>query len=69
MNPLQPCCEGEGLKYWCGSVDEKGGKKYSLCEKPEFSLFWDTVHPSQNGWSTVYLMLQSSFSQLIHNKF
>lgn len=41
-NPLQPCCEGLGpnTKYHCGDVDATtGAKKYSLCEKPEFSLF------------------------------
>ncbi|WJX20223.1 hypothetical protein P8452_09803 [Trifolium repens] len=69
MNPLQPCCKGEDLKYFCGSVDDKGSRKYSICEKPEFSLFWDTVHPSQNGWYAVYMMLQSSLDQLISEKY
>lgn len=66
MNPLQPCCEGEGPKYHCGDVDATtGAKKYSLCEKPELSFFWDYVHPSQNGWKAISTLLQSSLSQLV----
>ncbi|KAL5129491.1 GDSL esterase/lipase [Glycine soja] len=49
MNPLQPCCEGNKLEDSCGSVDDEGSKKYSLCENPKLSFFWDTLHPSQNG--------------------
>ncbi|CAK8573055.1 unnamed protein product [Lathyrus sativus] len=65
MNPLELCCKGESLENSCGSVDDNGEKKYSLCEKPEVSFFWDTVHPSQNGWNAVYKQLQSSLGQLI----
>ncbi|KAL3016748.1 hypothetical protein AAZX31_06G233100 [Glycine max] len=54
MNPLQPCCEGNNLEDSCGSVDDEGSKKYSLCENPKLSFFWDTLHPSQNGWFAVY---------------
>ncbi|XP_061374141.1 GDSL esterase/lipase At5g03610-like [Gastrolobium bilobum] len=64
-NPLQPCCVGVSEGFHCGSVDEKGEKKYTLCEKPELSFFWDSVHPSQNGWNEVYKMLQSSLPKLI----
>ncbi|CAL5209130.1 unnamed protein product [Lathyrus oleraceus] len=65
MNPLEFCCKGECSKNSCGSVDDNGEKKYSLCEKPEVSFFWDKVHPSQNGWNAVYKQLQSSLGQLI----
>ncbi|KAL5147294.1 GDSL esterase/lipase [Glycine soja] len=54
MNPLQPCCEGNNLEDSCGSVDDEGSKKYSLCENSKLSFFWDTLHPSQNGWFAVY---------------
>eukprot|EP00256_Glycine_max_P062898 XP_014632534.1 GDSL esterase/lipase At5g03610-like [Glycine max] len=54
MNPLQPRCEGNNLEDSCGSVDDEGSKKYSLCENPKLSFFWDTLHPSQNGWFAVY---------------
>lgn len=64
MNPLQPCCEGINFKS-CGSVNDKGEKQYKLCKKPEFSLFWDNVHPSQNGWHAVSMLLQPSLDQLI----
>ncbi|XP_027364655.1 GDSL esterase/lipase At5g03610-like [Abrus precatorius] len=69
MNPLQPCCEGVSLEHSCGSVDEKGTKKYSLCEKPELSFFWETVHLSQNGWHAIYLILQSSLAKLKEENF
>ncbi|KAK7279554.1 hypothetical protein RJT34_24607 [Clitoria ternatea] len=64
MNPLVPCCHVNGVGNSCGSVDDKGEKKYTLCEKPELSFFWDEVHPSQNGWSAVFNILQPSLSQL-----
>ncbi|CAK8573053.1 unnamed protein product [Lathyrus sativus] len=58
-NVLQPCCVPENSTYECGSVDDKGEKKYSLCDKPEGSFFWDDFHPSQNGWDAVYKMVQN----------
>lgn len=64
MNPLQPCCDVKNLGDSCGTVNDKGEKKYSLCENPKVSFFWDNVHPSQNGWSAVYTMLQPSLVQL-----
>ncbi|XP_038994658.1 GDSL esterase/lipase At5g03610-like [Hibiscus syriacus] len=65
-NPLKPCCDGkEKGKYYCGSVDESGAKQYSICENPNLSLFWDTVHPSQNGWRTIFSSLRSSLHKLI----
>ncbi|BAT94545.1 hypothetical protein LR48_Vigan02g181400 [Vigna angularis] len=64
MNPLQPCCDAKNLGDSCGTVNAKGEKQYSLCENPKVSFFWDNVHPSQNGWSAVYTMLQPSLAQL-----
>ncbi|KAK8607134.1 hypothetical protein V6N13_052879 [Hibiscus sabdariffa] len=65
-NPLKPCCEGkEKGKYYCGSVDGSGAKQYSICENPNLSLFWDAVHPSQNGWHTIFSSLRSSLHKLI----
>ncbi|XP_061374314.1 GDSL esterase/lipase At5g03610-like [Gastrolobium bilobum] len=69
MNPLKQCCDGDSLKYSCGSVDDKGEKKYSVCGKPELSFFWDNVHPSQNGWDEVSMLLQSSLGQLTGKNF
>ncbi|CAL0299764.1 unnamed protein product [Lupinus luteus] len=60
MNPLEPCCALESVGYDCGKVDEKGEKKYTLCEKPELSFFWDNAHPSQNGWYSIFKQLESS---------
>lgn len=69
MNPLEPCCAALSAGFDCGKVDDKGEKKYNLCEKPELSFFWDNAHPSQNGWYAVSMMLQSSFGQLTKKNF
>uniref|UniRef100_A0A1J3HYC0 GDSL esterase/lipase n=1 Tax=Noccaea caerulescens TaxID=107243 RepID=A0A1J3HYC0_NOCCA len=50
--PLKCCCEGE-----CATVDEKGEKKYTLCDDPKSALFWDVLHPTQEGWTSVYSVL------------
>ncbi|KAI9119621.1 hypothetical protein K1719_009497 [Acacia pycnantha] len=63
MNPLEPCCVGLS-GGGCGSVDKKGEKQYKVCENAEESIFWDNVHPSQNGWLLVSTALQPSFQQL-----
>lgn len=63
-NPLKPCCTGISSEYSCGSVDESGKKKYTICDDPESAFFWDTVHPTQKGWNAVYSALQSTLQQL-----
>ncbi|XP_077230800.1 GDSL esterase/lipase At5g03610-like isoform X1 [Tasmannia lanceolata] len=63
-NPLKPCCEGINSNYYCGSIDENGKKMYTVCEKPDSYFFWDTVHPSQQGWSAITASLQSTFNSL-----
>ncbi|KAE9619305.1 hypothetical protein Lal_00046941 [Lupinus albus] len=65
MNPLEPCCASLSAGYGCGNVDEKGNKKYTLCEKPELSFFWDSLHPSQNGWYSIFKQLEASLSLII----
>ncbi|XP_059428049.1 GDSL esterase/lipase At5g03610-like [Corylus avellana] len=63
-NPLKPCCVGISSNYSCGSVDESGAKKYTLCEDKESAFFWDSVHPTQEGWLAVYAALQATLEQL-----
>ncbi|XP_048231457.1 GDSL esterase/lipase At5g03610 [Ricinus communis] len=63
-SPLKPCCRGVSRDYSCGDVDKNGAKKYEVCDNPELSVFWDMVHPSQNGWHLVYLALQPSLHRL-----
>ncbi|GMY23370.1 GDSL esterase/lipase At5g03610-like [Fagus crenata] len=63
-NPLKPCCVGVSNDFSCESLDESGAKKYTVCKNPELSFFWDSVHPSQNGWRAVYSELRSSLHQL-----
>ena len=63
-NPLKPCCIGVSSEYSCGSVDDTGAKKYTICDDPESAFFWDAVHPTQKGWIAVYSALQSTLQQL-----
>lgn len=59
MNPLEPCVR---------STDKEGTIKYTICENPELSFFWDIVHPSQNGWHAVYQELQSSLNYFVQQE-
>ncbi|KAK3228470.1 hypothetical protein Dsin_000351 [Dipteronia sinensis] len=62
-NPLEPCCVGlDGNS--CGSVDDKGVRKYSVCKNPELSFFWDDVHPTQSAWHAVSSSLNSTLHQI-----
>ncbi|XP_020535743.1 GDSL esterase/lipase At5g03610 isoform X2 [Jatropha curcas] len=61
---LKPCCEGVTSDSSCGDIDKNGTIKYVICNNPEVSIFWDIVHPSQNGWYQVYLTLKSSLHKL-----
>ncbi|KAL5743181.1 hypothetical protein ACOSP7_029913 [Xanthoceras sorbifolium] len=63
-NPLKLCCVGTSIEDSCGSVDESGAKKYTVCDNPEATFFWDTVHPTQEGWRAVYSALQANLEQL-----
>lgn len=65
-NPLKPCCVGTSAEYSCGSVDENGAKKYSICEDPQSAFFWDNVHPTQQGWEAVNSALEATFHQLVY---
>ncbi|KAI3924839.1 hypothetical protein MKW98_031090 [Papaver atlanticum] len=65
-NPLKPCCLGISDKYSCGSVDNKGEKKYTICENPKSAFFWDGVHPTQQGWKAVYAAMQPSLDKLYY---
>lgn len=62
--PLAPCCTGISPKYYCGSVDDKGNKMYTVCQHPESYFFWDDVHPTQAGWMAVMSALQANLQQL-----
>ncbi|KAF6165991.1 hypothetical protein GIB67_012888 [Kingdonia uniflora] len=48
-NVLKPCCLGTSSGYSCGSVDEVGAQKYTLCKNPGSTFFWDSVHPHNMG--------------------
>jgi len=41
-----------------------GTKKYTVCDDPESAFFWDSAHPTQQGWSAVYSALQTTLKQL-----
>ncbi|KAE8661157.1 GDSL esterase/lipase [Hibiscus syriacus] len=65
-NPFEPCCAGVSAAFSCGSVDENGVKKYTVCWNPKLRFFWDTVHPTQEGWRAVYStpVLQNNLKQI-----
>ncbi|XP_057978778.1 GDSL esterase/lipase At5g03610-like isoform X2 [Malania oleifera] len=63
-NPLKPCCMGINPQYFCGNVDDKGKKMYTVCSDPKSAFFWDSVHPTQQGWTAVYSALQATLDQL-----
>ncbi|CAN8270512.1 unnamed protein product [Cochlearia groenlandica] len=52
---LRWCCEGD-----CGKIDENGVKSYILCDDPKFALFWDGLHPTQEGWKSIYSVLSKN---------
>ncbi|KAK4834074.1 hypothetical protein QYF36_016376 [Acer negundo] len=58
---LKPCCLGIRPEFPCGYVDPKGVKKYTICENPESTFFWDFGHPTQAAWHAVYLALRQQF--------
>lgn len=63
-NPLEPCCIPISGEYDCGSVDDKGNKLYTVCEKPETAFFWDQVHPAQMGWAAISSSLRTTLNNL-----
>ncbi|XP_050230237.1 GDSL esterase/lipase At5g03610-like [Mercurialis annua] len=63
-NPLKPCCVGISSEYSCGDVNVNGTKMYTVCDDPKATFFWDFVHPTQEGWRSVYLALQANLQQL-----
>uniref|UniRef100_A0A7N0UYY6 GDSL esterase/lipase n=1 Tax=Kalanchoe fedtschenkoi TaxID=63787 RepID=A0A7N0UYY6_KALFE len=62
-NPLKLCCAGTSSGAYCGTLGADGEKMYTVCDEPEASFFWDTVHPTQEGWRAVYIALQATLKQ------
>lgn len=57
-HPLVPCCLGEGnATRSCGEVAPNGKAMFTVCDDPKKSFFWDTIHPSQSGWTAVTKLL------------
>ncbi|KAL9232360.1 hypothetical protein vseg_007482 [Gypsophila vaccaria] len=63
---LTPCCQGVTADYECGSM-EGNVAKYTVCEKPDSTFFWDEVHPAQNGWYQVYLAIQPTLKGIVNS--
>ncbi|KAH7663446.1 GDSL lipase/esterase protein [Dioscorea alata] len=63
-NGLKPCCEGNTNAINCGEVDDKGVKLYKLCSDPQDYFYWDSVHPTQAGWTAAYQALKPSLSKI-----
>ncbi|CAM8968323.1 unnamed protein product [Rhodiola kirilowii] len=62
-NPLKLCCAGTSSEAYCGTTGSNGEKMYTVCDEPKSSFFWDTVHPTQEGWRAVYIALQATLKQ------
>ncbi|KAK4433159.1 GDSL esterase/lipase [Sesamum alatum] len=61
---LKPCCGGVKGED-CGLVDNNGVKKYAVCKNPNQSFYWDSIHPSNEGWRAVYSALKPSLPSLL----
>jgi len=58
VDPLIPCCLGAAnATRSCGDVDLTGRAMFTVCKDPVKSFFWDTIHPSQAGWTAVAKVL------------
>ncbi|KAL5710672.1 hypothetical protein ACHQM5_021208 [Ranunculus cassubicifolius] len=64
--PLTPCCVGTSSQHSCGDIDENGVKKYTICKNPNSAFFWDSLHPTQQGWFAVYSALRGALDQLTY---
>ncbi|GAB2272201.1 hypothetical protein Dimus_007021 [Dionaea muscipula] len=66
-NPLEPCCIGVNTSYSCASSAEDGKKLYTLCNDRRARFFWDSFHPTNEGWLVLStLLLNHSLDQLLH---
>ncbi|KAF8085930.1 hypothetical protein N665_0642s0026 [Sinapis alba] len=65
VNPLKPCCVGITSNDACSNVDEKGEKRYTVCEDPKTSFFWDVFHPTEEGWRSVYSVLRENLKAVL----
>lgn len=65
-DPMKPCCAGVSSQYNCGDVDKNGTRLYTICKRPRDHFFWDSVHPTQAGWSAVFTTLLPSFRKLLY---
>ncbi|GJM99790.1 hypothetical protein PR202_ga16924 [Eleusine coracana subsp. coracana] len=54
---LAPCCYSSVRGGYCGQVDSRGRKQYSLCDNSEDFFFWDYMHPTQAAWKAVMSLL------------
>ncbi|KAK4767022.1 hypothetical protein SAY86_014773 [Trapa natans] len=64
-NALKPCCLGVNNEFICGSVDATtGNKMYTICSNPKKAFFWDTNHPTHEGWQEVFNILKPSLQQM-----
>lgn len=50
---LMPCCDSPDPKGYCGEVDARGTKQYSVCPNPANFFYWDLSNPTQAAWNAV----------------
>ncbi|CAG7861682.1 unnamed protein product [Brassica rapa] len=46
----------------CFQIDEHEFKNSTLCDDPRSAFFWDGLHPTQEGWKSVYTVLRKNIT-------
>ncbi|PIN08717.1 hypothetical protein CDL12_18706 [Handroanthus impetiginosus] len=49
----------------CGTTDKNEHNIYVVCKNPKLSFFWDSIHPSNAGWGTVFSALERSLNAFL----
>ncbi|KAF3566770.1 hypothetical protein DY000_02013207 [Brassica cretica] len=46
----------------CFQIDVNEFKNSTLCDDPRSAFFWDGLHPTQEGWKSVYTVLRKNIT-------
>ncbi|CAH8360775.1 unnamed protein product [Eruca vesicaria subsp. sativa] len=46
----------------CFEIDLNEFKNSTLCEDPRSAFFWDPIHPTQEGWKSIYKVLRHNIT-------
>ncbi|KAG2302404.1 hypothetical protein Bca4012_060713 [Brassica carinata] len=51
----------------CFKIDLNEVKNSTLCDDPRAAFFWDGLHPTQEGWKSVYTVLRKNITAALTN--